>query len=239
MNKTVLITGASRGIGKAIAERFAKSGYKLAINSRNKDEIESVKKELGTYTPVFSFAGDVGDYTFAKDFIDNTINTFGTVDVLINNAGISYVGLFSEMGFEDWNRIITTNLTSVFNLSSLIIPHMLHKKCGNILNISSIWGNVGASMEVAYSASKGGINALTKALAKELAPSNINVNAIACGVINTSMNNFLSEDEMKALIGEIPASRLGEPSEVADLAYDICNLSYLTGQVITLDGGLI
>lgn len=239
MNKTVIVTGASGGIGRAIAEKFAKCGAKLAINSKTENKLKTAEKELSAYTPVLALHGDVGDYNFAKEFVEKTAKTFGSIDILVNNAGISYIGLFSEMSPESWNNVITANLTSVYNFSSLVIPYMLHKKSGEILNISSIWGNVGASMEVAYSASKGGINSLTKALAKELAPSNINVNAIACGVINTAMNGFLSDEEMNMLIDEIPASRLGEPSEVAELAYSICNLSYLTGQIITLDGGLI
>ena len=139
---------------------------------------------------------------------------------------------------DDWNNIINTNLTSVYNLSSLVIPDMVRNKSGKILNISSVWGNVGASMEVAYSASKGGMNSLTKALAKELAPSNIQVNAIACGAIDTEMNSFLATEELSSLIDEIPASRLGKPEEVAELAFNLCTGNdYLTGQVIGLDGG--
>ena len=139
---------------------------------------------------------------------------------------------------DDWNRVISSNLTSVFNCCSLAIPMMLKKKSGKIINISSVWGNVGASCEVAYSASKGGMNAFTKALAKELAPSNIQVNAIACGAIDTEMNQFLSEDDRLSLIEEIPANRLGQANEVAEFAYQLATASaYLTGQIISLDGG--
>lgn len=240
MNKTVLITGASRGIGKAIAIKFAKEGYKIAINSnKSKKELEETKEELlSCNIPVFAMQGDVGIYDFCKNFVSEVIANLGSVDILINNAGISHIGLFSEMTPDEWNNIINTNLTSVYNLSSLVIPDMVRNKSGKIVNISSVWGNVGASMEVAYSASKGGMNSLTKALAKELAPSNIQVNAIACGAIDTKMNSFLAAEELTCLIDEIPASRLGKPEEVAKLAFNLCTgNNYLTGQIIGLDGG--
>ena len=240
MNKTVLITGSGRGIGKAIAIKFAKEGYKIAINSnKSKHELEETKEKLLSYNiPVFSMQGDVGNYDFCKNFVSESKAKFGSVDILINNAGISHIGLFSEMTPDEWNNIINTNLTSVYNLSSLVIPDMVRNKSGKILNISSVWGNVGASMEVAYSASKGGMNSLTKALAKELAPSNIQVNAIACGAIDTEMNSFLATEELTSLIDEIPASRLGKPEEVAELAFNLCTgNNYLTGQIIGLDGG--
>ena len=240
MNKTVLITGSGRGIGKAIAIKFAKEGYKIAINSnKSKNELEETKEKLLSYNvPVFSMQGDVGNYDFCKNFVSEVRANLGSVDILINNAGISHIGLFSEMTPDEWNNIINTNLTSVYNLSSLVIPDMVKNKYGKILNISSVWGNVGASMEVAYSASKGGMNSLTKALAKELAPSNIQVNAIACGAIDTEMNSFLAAEELTCLIDEIPASRLGKPEEVAELAFNLCTGNdYLTGQVIGLDGG--
>ena len=240
MNKTVLITGSGRGIGKAIAIKFAKEGYKIAINSnKSKNELEETKEKLlSCNIPVFSMQGDVGSYDFCKNFVSEVRANLGSVDILINNAGISHIGLFSEMTPDEWNNIINTNLTSVYNLSSLVIPDMVRNKSGKILNISSVWGNVGASMEVAYSASKGGMNSLTKALAKELAPSNIQVNAIACGAIDTEMNSFLATEELASLIDEIPASRLGKPEEVAGLAFNLCTGNdYLTGQIIGLDGG--
>lgn len=240
MNKTVLITGSGRGIGKAIAIKFAKEGYKIAINSnKSKNELEKTKEELLSYrVPVFSMQGDVGSYEFCKNFVSEVKSNLGSIDILINNAGISHIGLFSEMTPYEWNNIISTNLTSVYNLSSLVIPDMVKNKSGKMLNISSVWGNIGASMEVAYSASKGGMNSLTKALAKELAPSNIQVNAIACGAIDTEMNSFLATEELACLIDEIPASRLGKPEEVAELSFNLCTGNdYLTGQIIGLDGG--
>lgn len=240
MNKTVLISGSGRGIGRAIAIKFAKEGYKIAINAnKSKDELEETKNYLMSLgVPVLAKQGDVGNYQFCKEFVDEVKNTLGSIDILINNAGISHIGLLSDMKPDEWNEVINTNLTSLYNLSNLVIPEMVRKSAGKIINISSVWGNVGASMEVAYSASKGGMNSFTRALAKELAPSNIQVNAIACGAIDTEMNSFLDSDELALLIDEIPASRLGRPEEVAELAYSLATgNNYLTGQIISLDGG--
>lgn len=243
MKKTVLITGASRGIGAAIARRFAAGGYDLALCCRNSaEELTAMARSLTeTYAvQTLVFVGDVGDYSFVTDMVRQTLETFGQIDVLVNNAGISYIGLLTDMQIDDWNRIVSTNLTSVFSTCRQVVPSMVHRKSGHILNISSVWGNVGASCEVAYSACKGGINAFTRALGKELAPSNIQVNAIACGVIDTDMNRCFSEAERAGLIDEIPAGRMGTPEEVAEFAYTlVTGTSYLNGQVLTLDGGWI
>ena len=238
--KTVLVTGASRGIGKAIAVKFAKKNYNVAINCvRSQERLMQTKKEIESYqVPCLALMGDMGDLTQCEKLFEQIKKQFGGLDVLVNNAGISYIGLLQDMKSEDWDRIVRTNLTSVFNLSKLAIPDMVARKYGKIINISSVWGNAGAACEVAYSATKGGINAFTKALAKELAPSNIQVNAVACGAIDTEMNQFLEEDELIGLIEEIPAGRLGNAEEVADLVYHLgYKNSYLTGQVIGLDGG--
>ncbi len=240
--KTALITGSSRGIGKAIAAKFAKKGYNIIINcAHNEEVLLKTKTELETYqVPVHAYLGDMGKIEAAKELFQQIKKLYGSVDVLINNAGISYVGLFTDMTPQDWNKVITTNLTSVYNCCSLAIPDMVKNKYGKIINISSVWGNVGASCEVAYSASKGGMNAFTKALAKELAPSNIQVNAVACGAIDTEMNHFLADEELMQLISDIPASRLGRAEEVADLVYHLAYKNeYLTGQIIGLDGGWI
>lgn len=243
MKHTALITGASRGIGAALACRFAAEGYHLALCCHNSYEtLQALATKLETtYSiQVLCFRGDVGDYTFICDMVQKTLDTFGQIDVLINNAGISYIGLLTDMDITDWNRIVATNLTSVFSTCRQVIPSMVHAKSGHIINISSVWGNVGASCEVAYSATKGGINAFTRALAKELAPSNIQVNAVACGAIDTEMNQWMEEDEMLQLIDEIPAGRLGTAEEVADFVYHLgYKGSYLTGQVIAMDGGWI
>lgn len=236
-NQTVLITGASRGIGKALAETFAASGANLIITCHHSTEqLTRLQHSLqDTYRiSCQTFVGDLGD----EDCVQNLYHNIEEIDILINNAGISYIGLLQDMTLVQWNRLISSNLTSAFLCSKYAIPLMLQRKSGKILNISSVWGNIGASTEAAYSASKGGLNAFTKALAKELAPSNIQVNAIACGLIDTEMNNHLSSDELQQIINEIPAGRIGLPEDVAKLAFDLCkNHSYLTGQIITLDGG--
>lgn len=241
--KTVFITGASRGIGRSIAAAFAKNGYNLGINSLNSaEELILLSKELSAAYKIkcIPFVGNAGDIHFIKDvFLEMERQLYG-VDILINNAGISYMGLLPDMSIDEWNQILQTNLTSVFCCCKYAVPHMLQKKYGKIINISSVWGNTGASCEVAYSATKGGINAFTKALAKELAPSNIQVNAIACGIIDTKMNAILNQSEKLLLENDIPAGRFGTADEVAELVYSIVNNSpYLTGQVIALDGGWI
>ena len=241
MNKTVLVTGASRGIGRAIAYRFAREGYSLIINcSKSADELMSLKSELEQNfgVSVLASVGNIGEYSYVEKLFQEIKEEFGGVDIVINNAGISHIGLLSDMSAEDWHRIIDVNLSSVFYTSKLAIPYMVSNKRGKIINISSVWGNIGSSCEVAYSASKGGINSFTKALAKELAPSNIQVNAIACGCIDTEMNRCFSEEERQDLIDEIPAGRFGTPEEVADLAYSLATEhEYLTGQIISFDGG--
>lgn len=240
--KTVLITGASRGIGKAIAVKFAKKNYNVVINCiRNEEQLLQTRREIESYqVSCLAHMGDMGDMEQCALLFEKIKKQFGTLDVLVNNAGISYIGQLQDMTAGDWDRVIRTNLTSVFNCSKLAIPGMITQKYGKIINISSVWGVVGASCEVAYSATKGGINAFTKALAKELAPSNIQVNAVACGAIDTEMNKFLEEDDLIALVDEIPAGRLGTAEEVADLVYHLgYKNSYLTGQIIGLDGGWI
>ncbi|RGY99843.1 3-oxoacyl-ACP reductase FabG [Clostridium sp. AM58-1XD] len=240
--KTVMVTGASRGIGKAIAVKFAKKGYHVAINCvKSEERLMQAKKEIESYqVSCLAYVGDMGDSRQCAEFYNMVKKQLGTPDVLINNAGISYIGLLQEMTDDDWNKIMRTNLTSVFNCCRQVIPDMVAQKSGKIINISSEWGVVGASCETAYSATKGGVNALTKALAKELAPSNIQVNAVACGAIDTEMNQWMEEDELISLVDEIPAGRLGRAEEVAGLVYQLAYKNeYLTGQVIGLDGGWI
>lgn len=243
MQKTALITGASRGIGRAIALKLAREGYQVVITClKNGCLLEETKNIIENTCGVtcFPFVGDMGDPETVDKLFREIAARFQTLDVVVNNAGISYVGLFTDMTPTQWNRILQTNLSSAVYCSQHAIPLMLSKMSGKIINISSVWGCVGASCEVAYSSVKGGMNALTMALAKELAPSNIQVNAIACGAIDTEMNQFLSPEERDALIAEIPSDRFGKTEEVADLVYDLCRShSYLTGQVIKLDGGWI
>lgn len=231
-----LITGASRGIGKAIAKAFAQAGYDLVLTcSKTLPELNAVAHELEALgIRCQAFQVDAGDPSQAEALFQKLTR----LDVLINNAGISYVGLLHEMSPDEWRRVLSTNLDSCFHTCKYGIPLMLQNHAGRIINVSSVWGNVGASTEVAYSASKGGVNAFTKALAKELAPSNIQVNAIACGLIDTAMNACFSAEDMENVIAEIPADRIGTPEEVAALALQLANApAYLTGQIITMDGG--
>lgn len=240
--KSVLVTGASRGIGEECALAFSRAGYHVFINSRSSaDELELVRTQIisegGTCNAILGDVGCAEDVTRIFNVIEAKA---GGLDVLINNAGIAYIGLLTDMTNEDWERIMNTNLSSVFYCSRLAVPYMVSKKSGKIINISSMWGTSGASCEVAYSASKAGVHGFTKALAKELAPSNIQVNAIACGVIDTIMNAQLSNEERMMLMNEIPAGRFGQPAEVANLALSLAeDHSYLTGQIIGLDGGYL
>ena len=232
-----MVTGASRGIGKAIAETLAEAGYHLILTCNHTlAELQTVAASLEEKYNITCTAATADASDPAA--IEKIFASLDHLDILVNNAGISYIGLLTDMSVEEWQRVINTNLSSCFYTSRLAIPLMLQKHSGRIINISSVWGNVGASMEVAYSASKGGVNSFTKALAKELAPSNIQVNAISCGVIDTAMNHCFSPEEMDALRQEIPADRLGQPEEVAKLVLQLIQApTYLTGQILTLDGG--
>ncbi len=237
--RTIFISGASRGIGHAIALATAPYFDRMVITCKNSyEKLLALKKNLEEQYPIecMAYVGDIGDYSFLESIFD----CLDRIDVIVNNAGISHIGLLSDMTPDEWNVVINTNLNSVFYTSKLGIPLMLHRKEGRIINISSIWGNSGASMEVAYSTSKGGLNTFTKALAKELAPSNIQVNAIACGVIDTDMNRCFSEEERSQIIQEIPADRMGTPEEIAKTVLMLIDApAYLTGQIITIDGGYL
>lgn len=241
--KIALITGASRGIGRAIAIEMAKEGASIVINYSKddngaKETLEQIKKINGYGVLVKE---DISSYENTKTMVDEIISTMGRIDILVNNAGISTVGLFMDSDEESINKIMNVNLMGPIYLTKHVINYMMMKKSGSIVNISSMWGEVGASCEVLYSASKGGINLFTKALAKELAPSNIRVNGIAPGVIDTSMNSFLGEEDRKSLEEEIPMGRFGESDEIGKLAVFLCSddSSYITGQIIRADGGYI
>lgn len=241
--KTVLVTGASRGIGRAIAVRFAQNDYHVFLNCYHSvSELEAVQQEINAlpYGSCDICICDVGSSQSVKEMYEQIYKICDHLDVLVNNAGIAHIGLLSDMTDNEWTQLLNTNLSSVFFCSREAISKMVSKKSGKIINISSMWGTVGASCEAAYSATKAGIHGLTKALAKELAPSNIQVNAIACGAIETSMNAQLSAEEKSAFEEEIPAGRFGTPQEVADMVWNLVNSpSYLTGQIIGLDGGYI
>lgn len=240
--KVILVTGASRGIGRAIAIELASKGAAIAINYSKDDEgakatLENVIKN-GGYGKLFK--KDISNYNNCRELIDEVIGTFGKLDVLVNNAGRSKVGLLMDMSLEEINDLVNTNLMGAIYLSKLAVDNML-RNGGNIINISSVWGEVGASCEVIYSATKGGLNLFTKALAKEVASFNIRVNSVAPGVINTEMNNVLDSEDKEVLKNEIPMMRFGEAHEVARVVSFLCDdkCKYLTGQIIRIDGGFI
>lgn len=242
MGKTVFITGSSRGIGQAIAFAFGKAGCNIVLNaSKSKEALSATEEKLSQANiPVLALLGDVSDYDTCKRMFQTINETFGSVDILVNNAGISHIGLFTDMSPQQWQRLMAVNLNSVFNCTHLAVPSMVRNKAGSIINISSMWGEMGASCEAVYSASKGAINSFTKSMAKELGPSSIRVNSIACGVIETQMNACFDQEDRNTLIDEIPLMRFGTTEEVANLALFLAddNASYLTGQIITLDGGM-
>lgn len=235
--RTALITGASRGIGRAAAEVFAKNGYNLTLTcSSSMEALKSLAQALQAKYGISCLAvqADMGK----EENVERLFRRISSLDVLVNNAGMAHFGLLSDMTAAQWHEVFAVNLDSCFYTCRAAIPLMLRAHSGKIINVSSVWGTQGASMEVAYSASKGGMNAFTKALAKELAPSNIQVNAIAFGVMDTEMNHALSPEDMEALRAEIPADRLGTPAEAADLIFCVSEApGYMTGQIITMDGG--
>lgn len=241
--KYILVTGSSRGIGRSIALKFASEGYHVFLNCRHSlDKLELVRQEIlekgqGSCTLV---PGDVGNPEDVRQIFGTIHSVCPSLDVLVNNAGISHIGLLIDMTDDEWNRLLASNLSSAFYCCREALKDMVSAKSGCIINISSMWGTTGASCEAAYSAVKSGMNGLTRALAKEYAPSHIAVNAIACGVIDTEMNGQLSDDERASLAADIPAGRFASPEEVADLVWQIAGSpTYMTGQVIGIDGGYI
>lgn len=238
----ILITGASRGIGREIAISSAKTGRfdHIILNCRSSeallDEVAQVIYEINPSIRCSLSLGDVGDYSYIQGLHEQ----YGDIDVLINNAAISLTGLLIDMTPEEWQSIISTNITSIYNTCHEYLPAMISAKSGQIINISSVWGIAGASCEVAYSATKGAINAFTKALAKEVAPSNIQVNALALGIVDTTMNSHLSKEDINDICEDIPIGRMLRPEEVGDTVTKLLQMpTYLTGEVITIDGGWI
>lgn len=237
MEKIVLITGASRGIGRAIAKQLAQKGYKIIANY-NKSE-EQAKKLQEENDNIDIYRADVSKRDEVKNMVKYAINKYGKIDILINNAGISENKLFTDVTDDDWNRVITNNLYSTFCVTQEVITNMIHEKQGCIINISSVWGIVGASCESIYSITKAGIDAMTKSLAKELGPSNIRVNSIAPGIIDTDMNKGLSDEEIENIKNEIPLERIGQTIDIAKCVNWLIEDSYTTGQVISINGGWI
>jgi len=239
--KTVLITGASRGIGAATAEYFAEKGWAVAVNYLSSkeaaDELVSEIRQRGGKAK--AFRADVGKEDECRALVSAVISEFGRIDSLINNAAIDEMMPFDMLPTECERRLFDVNLFGAMNCTRFALPHMVHEKSGAVVNVSSIWGRVGASCEVQYSTSKAALIGFTKALAKEVAPSGIRVNCVAPGVIDTDMNNNVSKEDMEAFLSEVPMGRMGTPREVAECIYFLCDSSYVTGQVLGVDGGYI
>lgn len=241
MYKIAIVTGASKGIGREIAKQLAKNEIKVIANyNHSEKEAKELKKELEKEKiKIDIIKADITKREEAKKLVQFAIEKYNKIDILINNAGISEYKMFTDETDEDWNRVIHTNLYSAFVMSQEVIPNMIHHKNGCIINISSIWGVVGASLEVLYSISKAGMNGMTKALAKELGPSNIRVNAIAPGIINTEMNAKFSKKELEEIKEEIPLERIGEGKEIAKCVKWLIEDNYTTGQIISINGGWV
>lgn len=239
MKKTIIVTGASRGIGAAIVKMLAKEDYNIVLNYNKSEEIAKKLQEEFTKQGknVEIFKADVSKREEVKKLIEFTINKFEKIDVLINNAGISQTRLFTDITDEDWNNMLNVNLNSVFYMTQEVLPYMIHEKQGCIINISSIWGITGAACETHYSVAKAGVDAMTKSLAKELGPSNIRVNSIAPGIIDTDMNKYLSDEELANIEEEIPLGKIGKPEVIAKCIKWLIEDDYTTGQIIGINGG--
>jgi len=239
--KTVLITGASRGIGREIALKFASKGYNIVLNynSSEKKALELTTQIEKMDVKCLLVKADVANEQEVKQMVDTALKTFGRIDVLVNNAGVALSKLFQQTTTDEIARVFGVNTFGVINCSKAVVPSMISEKAGKIINISSIWGKVGASMETIYSASKGAVIAFTMALAKELAPSGISVNCICPGVIDTDMLLEYNEQEKNDLKEQTPLNRIGTPQDVANAVYFLAsdNANFITGQVITVDGG--
>jgi len=239
MQKVAIITGASRGIGRACAKMLARNNIRVIANyNKSEEAAKSLQSELikdGIEIDIFK--ADVSKIEEVKKMIKYVLAKYGKIDILVNNAGISQIKMFTDLTDEDWQNMIDINLTSVFYMTREVLPSMIREKNGCIINISSVWGTNGGACEVHYSATKAGIIGMTKALAKEVGPSNIRVNAIAPGIIDTSMNSELSKEEVIDIKNNIPLERIGEPDDIANCVKLLIENKYITGQVITVDGG--
>lgn len=239
MNKVVIVTGASRGIGRNIATTLAKKGY-IVIANYNKSENKAIELQQNLEKENINidiFKADVSNRDEVKKLVQFVINKYKKIDCVINNAGIDQVKMFLDITDTDWNNMISNNLNSVFYMCQEVLPYMIHEKNGVIINISSIWGVTGASCESHYAVSKAGVDALTKSLAKEMGPSNIRINSIAPGFIDTEMNNNLNEEEKQEIKEEIPLQKIGKVEDVSRTVEWIIEDEYITGQVISVNGG--
>ena len=237
--KVILVTGGSRGIGADMCIELAKCGNNVILNyNKSSEKAEKIKNDLSNKgIEIDIFKADVSKREEVKEMIDFIINKYGKIDVVVNNAGISQIKMFTDLTDEDWNNMINTNLTGCFYVAQETCKYMINQKQGCIINISSIWGSVGASCEVHYSVAKAGLNGLTKALAKELGPSNIRVNSIAPGFINTDMNSELSKKDVEEIKQEIPLQRIGYPQSITKCVKWLIEDDYTTGQIISVNGG--
>ena len=241
--KYALITGASGGIGAATARAFAQAGYGVAIHAhRSVDKLHALAQELSALSvPVLEVCADLSDPVQAKTMVDNVLEKFCQLDILICCSGLSHVGLVTDIDPQQWKTLFGVNVDGMHYCCQAVLPHMVHRKEGCILTVSSMWGQVGASCEVAYSATKGAVIAYTKALAQEVGPSTIRVNCIAPGAIATEMNAHLSPEDLEALADETPLGRIGTPEECAACALFLASegASFVTGQVLAPNGGLV
>lgn len=243
MGKTAFVTGGSRGIGRAVVRRLAAEGYAVGINYlRSREQAEALAEELREQgVGALAVQADVADREAVTDAVRRVEEAFGPVTALVNNAGIAQNDLFQDTPEELWRRMFAVHADGAFHTIQAVLPHMLHEKAGGIVNISSIWGLRGASCEVAYAASKAAVIGLTRSLAMELAPSHIRVNCVAPGVIATDMVKGLGEETMASLVDQTPAGRLGSPEDVARAVAFLLreDADFITGQVLTVDGGFI
>lgn len=237
MNKIVLVTGASRGIGREIAEKLAQKGYQVIANYNKSEEKAKELKEKNPNIDIYK--ADVSKRDDVHKMVEYIMQKYKKIDVLVNNAGISISGVFTDVTDEEWNKIINNNLYSVFCTTQEVLPNMIARKEGCIINISSIWGIVGSSCETIYSVAKAGVDGMTKSLAKELGPSNIRVNSIAPGIIDTEMNSNYTLDEIEEIKEEIPLERIGKKSDISKCVDWLIDDEYTTGQIISINGGWV
>ena len=233
----ILVTGASRGIGREIAKNLAQKGNIVIANyNKSEEQAQNLQKEN---TNIEIYKADVSKREEVKQMVEYILNKYGKIDVLVNNAGISENKLFTDVTDEDWQKIINTNLYSAFSVTQEVLPNMIHNKSGCIINISSVWGIVGASCETIYSITKAGIDAMTKSLAKELGPSNIRVNSIAPGIIDTDMNKNLTQEDLENIKNEVPLQRIGKTIDISKCVEWLIDDKYTTGQIISINGGWV